>query len=108
MREFYANIDGWALDISEAKFSGSVSFEAVPGHRVRRDPETQVLVTRDILNRSDWQKLEYGNSAFDIAIRWFLDESLFDSVVLAARMGAKDAKNDVAVLSMLREHGIAS
>lgn len=103
---FYGTVD-WALDISEAKFKGGCSFEAVPGHLVRRNPQTQVLVTRDKLNASDWRQLQYDGTAIDIALSWFLSESLFDSVVLAARSDSKWAKRDLAVLQMLRSEGIA-
>ena len=107
MREFYAGVD-WALDISNAKFTSSVSFEAVPGDKIRRDPETQVLVTRDGLSKMDWRQLNYGNSGFGVAIDWFLHGSLFDSTVLAARTGGRETRSDIEVLCMLRKHGIAS
>lgn len=103
---FYRTVD-WALDISEAKFKGGCTFEAVPGHLVRRNPQTQVLVTRDKLNSSDWRQLQYDGTAIDIGLSWFLSESLFDSVVLAARSDPKWAKRDLAVLQMLRSEGIA-
>jgi hypothetical protein len=103
---FYEATD-WALDISDAIFAGGISFEAVPGDKIRRSPETQVLVTRKTLRESDWKALDYGTTAFDIALSWFLDGSLFDSVVLAARTGSKHSKADRAVLSTLRDKGIA-
>jgi hypothetical protein len=104
--EFYEAVD-WALDISEASFAGGISFEAIPGDKIRRNPETQVLVARKTLLESDWKALDYGTSAFDIALSWFLDGSLFDSVVLAARTGSKHSKADRTVLSTLRDKGIA-
>lgn len=106
VRNFYAATD-WALDISRAKFGGGVTFEAIPGSKIKRDPETQVLVSRSALLNSDWKSFDYARSAFNIALSWFLNGSLFDSVVLAARMGSKDAKKDLAVLEMLRRNGVA-
>jgi len=106
-KDFYAGVD-WALDISSAKFAGSVSFEAIPGDKIRRDPETQVLVTRQALADERWRQLDFGRSGFEVAISWFLQESLFDSVVLAARMGSGDAKSDIAVLRLLVDKGFAS
>ncbi len=106
VKKFYESAD-WALDISEAKFGGGISFEAVPGDKIRRNPETQVLVRRNTLLPSHWKTLDYGNSAFNIGLSWFLDGSLFDSVVLAARMASKEFKRDLAVLAMLRNEGIA-
>lgn len=103
---FYQSVD-WALDISEAKFRGGCSFEAIPGHLVRRNPETQILVTRDRLTETDWELLDFDATAIDIALSWFLSESLFDSVVLVARSEPKWAKRDLAVLNMLRSAGVA-
>jgi len=106
VEEFYGSVD-WALDITEAKFGGGVSFEAIPGDKVRRNPETQVLVRRERLTQADWRALDFGNSAFDISLSWFLSDSLFDSVVLAARTASRESKGDLVVLDMLRNEGIA-
>lgn len=103
---FYDTVD-WALDISDAKFKGGCTFEAIPGHLIRRNPETQVLVKRNKLQASDWRRLQYYGTGQDIGLSWFLSESLFDSVVLAARTGSKWAKRDLAVFNMLRSEGIA-
>lgn len=103
---FYDTVD-WALDISDAKFKGGCTFESIPGHLIRRNPETQVLVTRDKLNASDWRRLQYDGTSIDIGLSWFLSESLFHSVVLVARSDFKWAKRDLAVLHMLRAEGIA-
>jgi hypothetical protein len=103
---FYKTVD-WALDISEAKFKGGCSFEAIPGDLVRRNPETQILVTREKLAGADWERLDYGGTTIDLALSWFFSDSLFNSVVLAARSDSKWAKRDLAVLDMLRSTGIA-
>jgi hypothetical protein len=65
------------------------------------------LVTRDRLAETDWELLDFDATAIDIALSWFLSESLFDSVVLVARSDPKWAKRDLAVLNMLRSAGIA-
>lgn len=105
-KEYYRNVD-WALDISKAEFQGSISFEAVPGSLVRRDEETQVVVSRDRLARSDWRSLDYGKSAFKICIEWFLADSQYDDVVLVAPKKSKKFKEDLEALAMLRREGIA-
>jgi hypothetical protein len=97
----------WALDISNASFGGGVSFEALPGDKIRRDPETQILVGRAALAEADWESLDYQRTAINIELGWFLGGSQFDSVVLAARTGSKFAKQDLAVFKSLREAGIA-
>lgn len=105
--QFYSGSD-WALDISEAEFPGGVSFEAIPGDKMRRDPDRQVLVARAALAQSDWSQVDFDGTAINIEIGWFERHSLFDSVVLAARCDRKWAKRDLAVLQRLRDAGIAS
>jgi hypothetical protein len=90
---YYKTVD-WALDISESKFKGGCSFEAIPGNLIKRNPETQVLVNRDRLEGGNWEHLDYAGTAIDIGLSWFLSGSLFDSVVLAARSEPKWAKRD--------------
>src|SRR5258705_2507988 len=104
--DYYKGVD-WALDISAAKFAGGVTFEAIPGDLIRRNPEIQVLLTRDRLSKTDWQAVDFDQTAIDLALSWFLQGSLFDSVVVAARDEPKWAKRDVAVLDRLRAKGIA-
>jgi len=107
VRDFYAKSD-WALDIAQAEFPGGISFEAVPGDKIRRDPDRQVLVTRSALAASDWRALDFDGTALDIALSWFERYSIFDSVVLAARSDRKWSKRDLAVLARLRNAGIAN
>jgi hypothetical protein len=106
-REFYA-ISDWALDISQAEFPGGITFEAIPGDKIKRDPERQVLVTRNSLSSTAWQALDFDGTALNIALGWFERHSLFDSVVLAARSDRKWSKRDTAVLTRLRDAGIAA
>lgn len=51
-REYYKSVD-WALDIRDARFA-SVRLSSVPGQLIRRNPETQVLVSRSKLLQTDW------------------------------------------------------
>ena len=53
VRRYYDALDGWALDVSEARFRSVPSFRfGPPGRLVRRDPETQPLVTRTAAARA--------------------------------------------------------
>lgn len=104
--DYYKQVD-WAIDISEAKFPGSVSLEAIPGDLVKRNPETQVLVKREKLVSCEWRSLDYDNTSIDIALSWFLRDSLFDSVVIPACGDTKTMKREVTVLNMLRSEGVA-
>ncbi|HMD53396.1 MAG TPA: hypothetical protein VKJ65_02465, partial [Phycisphaerae bacterium] len=106
-KNYYSDID-WALDISDAEFQGGISFEAIPGLLIRRDPETQVLVSRKNLAITDWKRLVQGFPAVGVAIDWFLNDSLFPDVVLVANKGARSFKDELAVLESMRREGIAT
>jgi hypothetical protein len=65
---YYAGVD-WALDISDARFT-AVSFvrSDIPARLIRRDPQTQVVVTRRTLLQADCVGL-LGTAAVGIGIR---------------------------------------
>jgi len=104
--KFYQDVD-WALDISEAKFPGGISFSAIPGDKIKRNPEIHALIRREKLESSDWKNLDYDNTAKDIELSGFLSGSIFDSVVIATRSASKYKKKDLAIIQMLRDEGIA-
>ncbi len=51
--EYYRHVD-WALDISEGEYS-EFDIRSVPGHLIRRNPETQARIKRERLVESDWR-----------------------------------------------------
>lgn len=106
-KAYYQTVD-WALDLREAEFQGSIDLHCVPGSLIRRDPETQVLVKRSSLKDVDWRGLSWGKSSFDLAIQWFLEDGLYDDVVLIAPKRAAHLKDDLQAIAMLRSEGIAA
>jgi len=104
--QFYSGSD-WALDIADAEFPGGVTFEAIPGDKIRRDRERQMLIERPALADRDWRSIDFDGTAINIAISWFEQSSLFSSVVLAGRSDRKWAKRDQAVLRRLCDAGLA-
>lgn len=106
-RQFYQSVD-WALDISQADFQSMPSFEAIPGSLIRRDEDTQILLTRRGLRDANWQSFPFGNSSAGVAIEWSLQDSIFDDVVVAAPKKSKKFKEDLAALQMLRHEGLAT
>jgi hypothetical protein len=105
-KAYYEDVD-WALDIRDANFQGGVTFEALPGSLIRRDQETQVLVSRESLARADWKRMVQAHPTVGIAIDWFLEGSLFSDVVLIASKGASYFKDELAVLELLRRESVA-
>ena len=107
MVDFYSGVE-WALDISAAKFSGAISFEALPGDKIRIDRLHQAVVKREKLASGEWKLIDYDGTALDIALSWFLQDSLFDSVVVAATTANRAlGRREVEVIKRFREAGIA-
>ena len=102
---FYTSVD-WALDISQAEFEVEPDIRRIPARLIRRDPETQIVVTRGkaaskraVLNASDTY---WG--------RWlclFLDDPFKpDDVVLAVPKRHRKYKDLLDGIKLLREMGI--
>lgn len=101
---YYEHVD-WALDIREAEFY-ECEFRYVPGHLVRRDPETQVLVWRDKLLRQDWNRPEFPPTDWGVNWKLFVESRLSSVVIVAGKRHPK-FKHQLEELNQLRELGIA-
>ncbi|MFE2557187.1 hypothetical protein ACFXGT_14385 [Streptomyces sp. NPDC059352] len=103
--QYYAEADPateWALDITEAEFS-EADLYYVPGHLVRRDPETQFLLHRDRLAGVDVKGLPLFAQ---IALERF-DESPFDSIVAVAPRRSANFAERLEAYETLRSLGVA-
>ncbi|MEU4522967.1 hypothetical protein AB0F52_30195 [Amycolatopsis sp. NPDC024027] len=99
--KLYEEID-WALDITEAKFSGIEMWD-VPGHLVKRDPETQFLVRRDAAAAANIDALPfYAQILIERAA-----EAPYETSVLAAPARSKDFEEALDAFRKLRDLGIA-
>ena len=101
---YYANVD-WALDISKGEFE-ELSLCGIPARLVRRDPETQVIVTREKAMGGKWRKLDLDKTYWQVAIELMLERGDED-VVLVAPKRANDFKYLLRGLQLLREAGVA-
>lgn len=107
--KFYADVE-WALDISEARFK-EFDIRGVPGRLIRRDPESQVLITRERalqVATPGWEKrLDPTNKLWPFMINLFLSDGDEDTV-LVAPLGAAKAKRDPLLkgLQELRRIGL--
>jgi hypothetical protein len=103
---YYQNVD-WALDISQARFTG-ISMQPcdIPTRLIRRDPATQVVVTRDSLATGDWAAACAGSGGWQIAIEDFLASGLPDTVLVASKRG-RYFKGELAAIERLRDIGVA-
>lgn len=108
--KFYAGVE-WALDISKARFK-EFDIRGVPGRLIRRDPESQVLITRERalqVATPGWnQQLDPSNKLWPFMIDLFLGDGDEDTVFVAP-LGAAKAKRDPLLkgLQELRRIGLA-
>jgi len=97
----YANIE-WTLDISEAEFS-QVEFSYVPGHLVRRNPETQFLIRREAAKSAALDSLPtYASVIVERA-----GMSPYETTIAPVPARSKNADRYRAQLQELRDRGIA-
>jgi hypothetical protein len=102
--EYYANVD-WALDISEAEFD-ECELQRVPAQLVRRDAETQVVITREKAMRGTWRDLDLSKTYWKTSIEFFLERGDAD-VVLVAGKRARKYRDLLDGLKKLRDAGVA-
>src|SRR5262249_52776668 len=68
---YYENVE-WALDISGAEF-GEMEIRGIPAALIRRDPETQVVITRQNALNCAWRDLPFEETLMSTSIKLFLE-----------------------------------
>uniref|UniRef100_A0A7C4KXJ6 Uncharacterized protein n=1 Tax=Bellilinea caldifistulae TaxID=360411 RepID=A0A7C4KXJ6_9CHLR len=102
--EYYQQVD-WALDISEARFY-ECEIQRVPAPLIKRDAETQVIITREKALSDVWRKLDLSKTHWRTSIEFFLERGDPDVVLVAPKRHPKF--NDLLDgLKMLRDAGVA-
>ena len=102
--EYYANVD-WALDISQGEFK-DLDIRGIPGRLIRRDAETQVLVTRQRVLEAEWRDLPFKDSLTAFSLDFMLKQEMADLVLIAPKRHRKFPLY-LADLQLLREVGVA-
>jgi hypothetical protein len=105
-RRFYEGVD-WALDLSRAKFTSAPKTHGFPGRLVRRDEETQALVTREVLS-SEGAREVWSRCSLAYTIGRLLEDSPFDDWVLVAPRLARYFREELAAIEFLRREGLAT
>jgi hypothetical protein len=108
--EFYSDVD-WALDITEADFI-DIDLQGIPGQLIRRDPATQIVVTKERAMEGRWRSLDLGNTWFDLLLQDYANATgtgagRGDSVVLAAPRRHRRFPDFVRAIAVLRDAGVA-
>jgi hypothetical protein len=100
----YAYTD-WALDISKAEFV-ECDIRGVPARLIRRDPETQAIVTRDKALDGTWRALDLSRTYWSVVIDCMLQFE-WNDVVLVAPKRSRQFKELLEGLKLLRKAGVA-
>jgi hypothetical protein len=104
-RDYYGSVD-WALDLTQCEAQLELSLASVPGHLIRRDPTTQILVTRERALSCDWQKIDLDGTPYDIVISRLVSEGR-ESEVLVAPSGHRSFPMHLKAQQRLRDAGVA-
>jgi hypothetical protein len=101
--KYYSTVD-WALDISES-MPTDLSTRGIPAKLIRRNPETQVMFTRERLLDGRWQQLD-----LDSVVRYWLSylvrNGWADGVFVVPARGTRRRAMMDSMLTLRRE-GIA-
>ena len=102
-RDYYKNVD-WALDISEAEFK-ECDIRAIPSSLIKRDAETQVVLTREKAMEGGWREVDLSGTYWAGAIKLFLEDGYQDRLLVAPKKG-RNFKKLLEGINRLRNAGI--
>jgi hypothetical protein len=101
---FYSKND-WALDISQAECE-ELEIQGIPASLIKRDIETQVVVTRAKALAGAWRILDLSKTHWATSLDLFLKRGDSDMVLVAPKRGKK-FKALLNGLKMLRDANVA-
>jgi hypothetical protein len=102
--EYYKSVD-WALDISQGEFQ-ELDINGVPARLIRRDPETQVVVTREKVLEGRWKDLPLRETIWSIVFEVLLESNDNDVILMAPKRHRK-FREYLADLRTLQKAGVA-
>lgn len=101
---YYAAVD-WALDIREGEFE-ECELQRVPARLIRRDPATQVVITREKAMQGTWRQVDLSKTHWATSIEFFLERGDHDVVLVAGKRDRK-FRQLLDGLKALRDAGVA-
>ena len=102
--EYYRGVD-WALDLTQCE-AKELQLSGVPGRLIRRDPTTQILVTRERALAVDWRSLPLGGSPYAASLE-LLTRCGDDARVLIAPHRDRSFQACIQAQKVLRDAGVA-
>ena len=104
--KYYGGVE-LALDISQASFKElDLERSGVPARLIRRDPETQVVVTREKALGGEWRDLPLNERLWNVTLDLFLQRNSPDVVLVAPKLHPK-FRRYLADLKLLQAAGVA-
>jgi hypothetical protein len=105
-QSLYADLE-WAIDIADAKFR-LLEISGIPAKLIRRDPNTQMVVTRERALDQGWRsQVSSANKHWPFAIDMFLATGEADRVLVSPLIGPKkQIENLLDELKELRDLGV--
>ena len=101
--EYYRHVE-WALDISRAE-AKDLCIHGVPTDLIRRDPETQAVISRAKAAEGDWRALDFKEKLVQVAIELFLHRDEPSTVLIVPKRDPK-FRRCLDDLNLLRKAGI--
>ncbi len=99
--EFYAGVDDWALDITDARFTDEFELEsAIPARLLKVDKARQAIVLRERVTRADWQSIDFGLTGWDMHIKRMIN--LDHEFALLVASESRTQQQELAIIDQLR------
>jgi hypothetical protein len=102
---YYAQVD-WALDLSQGEFE-EADIRGIPARLIRRDPATQVVVTREKAVEGRWKNLDLSKTYWQTSLAFLLSRKDPDVVLVAPKADRRHYRDLLDGLKMLRDAGVA-
>ena len=102
--EYYRGVD-WALDLTQCE-AKELELSGVPGRLIRRDPTTQILVTRERALAVNWRELLLTGTPYLVALD-LLTRYGGESDVLIAPHRHRSFQACIQAQKVLRDAGVA-
>ena len=101
---YYGTVD-WALDIREGRFT-DITLYGIPSQLIRRDPETQAVVTRAKALEGAWKSVDLSGTYWRGALERLCRSSSPDTIFVAPKANRR-FKAMLEGLKLLRDIGVA-
>jgi hypothetical protein len=96
----------WALDISNLDCP-DVDIRGIPSRLMHLDPEYQAVVSADAARSGAWNKIDLGETGFNLTI-WLLEMGGWEDIVLAAPRTGRSRDAKLRAIDLLRKAGVAN